>query len=109
MRRVRAIALTGARRLAALPDLVTIAESGYPGFQSGIWYGVIAPARTPPEVIARLNGDLVKIVRSADVTASLNAEGADIEASTPEVFAEHIRAETARWAKVIKEAKIAVN
>ena len=107
--RVRAIALTGARRLGALPDLVTIAESGYPGFQSGIWYGVIAPARTPPEVIARLNADLVKIVRSADVTASLNAEGADIEASTPEAFAEHIRVETARWATVIKEAKIAVN
>ncbi len=86
-----------------------VAESGYPEFQSGIWYGVIAPARTPPDTIARLNAELVKIIRTPDFLASLRAEGADVIASTPEVFGEHIRRETARWAAVIKEAKIITN
>ena len=107
--RVRAVALTGLKRSAVLPNTPTIAESGYPDFQSGIWYGVIAPARTPLEVIARLNTELIKIVRTPDFLASLKAEGADVVASSPEVFGEHIRRETSRWAAVIKEAKIVTN
>lgn len=107
--RVRAIALTSLKRSTVLPDLPTIAESGYPGFESGIWYGVVAPARTPPEVIARLNAELVKIVRTPDFLASLKTEGAEAVASTPAYFGDHIKQETARWAKVIKEAKISVN
>lgn len=106
--RVRAIALTSLKRSTVLPDLPTIAESGYPGFQSGIWYGVIAPARTPPEIIERLNAELVKIVRTPDFLASLKNEGAEAVASTPAYFGNHIKQETARWAKVIKEAKISV-
>lgn len=106
--RVRSIALTSLKRSPILPELPTIAESGYPGFQSGIWYGVIAPARTPPEVIARLNSDLVKIVRSPDFLESLKAEGADPVASTPDYFGEFIRKEIARWEKVIKAANISV-
>ena len=107
--RVRAIALTGIKRSDVLPNTPTVAESGYPEFQSGIWYGVIAPARTPPDTIARLNAELVKIIRTPDFLASLKTEGADVVASTPEVFGEHIRRETARWAAVIKEAKIITN
>ena len=107
--RVRAIALTSLKRSPTLPDLPTIAESGYPGFQSGIWYGVVAPARTPPEIIARLNAELVKIVRTPDFLASLKTEGAEVVASTPAYFGDHIKQETARWAKVIKEANISVN
>ena len=107
--RVRAIALTGAKRSAVLPNTPTVAESGYPDFQSGIWYGVIAPARTPVDTIARLNAELVKIIRTPDFLASLRAEGADVVASTPEVFGEHLKRETSRWAKVIKEAKIVTN
>ena len=107
--RVRAIALTGLKRSAVAPNTPTIAESGYPDFQSGIWYGVIAPARTPPDTIARLNAELIKIIRTADILASLQAEGADVVASSPEVFGEHIRRETSRWAVVIKEAKIVTN
>ncbi len=107
--RLRSIALTGSKRSPLLPDLPTIAESGYPGFQSGIWYGVLAPARTAPEIIGRLNTELVKIVRSPDFLESLNAEGAQEVASTPEYFGDYIRHEIARWAKVITEAKIAVN
>lgn len=107
--RVRAIALTGVKRSDVLPNTPTVAESGYAEFQSGIWYGVIAPARTPPETIARLNAELVKIIRTPDFLASLKTEGADVVASTAEVFGEHIRRETARWAAVIKEAKIITN
>lgn len=107
--RVRAIALTGAKRSAVLPNTPTVAESGYPDFQSGIWYGVIAPARTPVDTIARLNAELVKIIRTPDFLASLRAEGADVVASTPEVFGEHLKRETSRWAKVIKEEKIVTN
>ena len=104
--RVRAVALTSLKRSAVLPDTPTIAESGYADFQSGIWYGVIAPARTPADTITRLNAELVKIIRTPDFLASLRAEGADVVASSPEVFAEHLKRETHRWAAVIKAAKI---
>ena len=107
--RLRGIALTGLKRSSLLPNLPTIAESGYPGFQSGIWYGVLAPARTPPEIVARLNSELVKIVRSPDFLESLTAEGAQAVASSPEYFGDFIKHEIARWAKVIKEAKISTN
>ena len=107
--RVHAIALTGLKRSAVLPNTPTVAESGYADFQSGIWYGVVAPARTPPEIVARLNSELVKITRTPDFLASLKAEGAEVVASSPDYFAEHIKRETSRWALVIKEAKIITN
>lgn len=107
--RVRAVALTSLARSPLLPSLPTVAESGYPGFQSGIWYGVVAPARTPTEVVAKLNAEFGKIVRSPEVLASLSADGAAVVASSPEQFGEHIRTETARWAKVLREAKITAN
>lgn len=106
--RVRPIAVTSLKRSSALPQIPTIAESGYRGFESGIWYGVIAPAGTPPEAVARLNAELVKITRSPDFMADLNRTGAQPVGSTPEAFADFIREQTARWAKVIKEANIAV-
>lgn len=106
--RVRAVAMTSTKRSAVLPNIPTIAESGYPEFQSGIWYGVIAPARTPADTIARLNTELVKIIRTPEILASLQAEGADVVASSPEVFGEHLKRETSRWATVIREAKIVV-
>ena len=107
--RLRVLAATGKSRSPSFPDAPTIAESGYPGFQSGIWYGVIAPAGTPPEIIARLNTELVKIVRTPDFLQSLAGEGADPVASTPAYFGDFIKKETARWAKIIKEANIKAN
>ena len=104
--RVRSIALTSLKRYAVLPELPTIAESGYPGFHSGIWYGVVGPAGMPPEIIARLNSELVKIVRSPEFVLSLSAEGAEPVASSPDYFGDYILKETARWAKVIKTANI---
>ena len=104
--RLRGLAVTSLQRSTAVPDLPTIAESGYPGFQSGVWYGVVAPAKTPPEIVARLNSEMVKIVRNPDFAQKLAAQGADAIGSSPEQFGEHLRAETARWAKIIREAKI---
>ena len=107
--RVRSIALTGLKRSSVLPEVPTISESGYPGYQSGIWYGVVAPARTPAEIITRLNTELVKIVRTPEFLENLKAEGAEPVASAPDYFADHIKKETARWAKVIREANITPN
>ena len=103
---LRGIALTGLKRSAILPDTPTVAESGYPGFQSGIWYGVVATGRTPQDIIARLNTELVRIVRTPEFTNSLSAEGADVVAGSPEAFGEFLKAEIARWAGVIRGAKI---
>ena len=104
--RLRGIAVTSLQRSSAVPELPTVAESGYPGFQSGVWYGVLAPARTPAEIVARLNAELVKIARSRDFQEVLHADGAVLVAGTPEQFGEFIRRETARWAGIIKAANI---
>lgn len=107
--RLRGIAVTSLKRSPAVPELPAIAESGYPGFQSGVWYGVLALARTRPEIIARLNAELVKIVRTPEFTQGLAAEGAVPVASSPESFGDFIKTETVRWAKIIKSANIASN
>jgi tripartite-type tricarboxylate transporter receptor subunit TctC len=104
--RLRGLAVTSLQRSAAVPELPTIDESGYKGFQSGVWYGVVAPARTPPEIVARLNAELVKIVRQPDFVKTLGAQGAVAIGSSPEHFGAYLKSETARWAKIIKEANI---
>ena len=103
--KLRGLAVTSPKRSPAVPELPTIAET-YPGFQSGVWYGVLAPAKTPPEIVARLNSELVRIVKTPEFTKTLAAEGAEPVASTPEYFGDFIRTETARWAKIIKAASI---
>ena len=110
--RLRGIAVTSLKRSPAVPELPALAELGYPGFQSGVWYRVLAPARTRPEIIARLNSELVKIVkivRTPEFSQSLAAEGAVPVASTPEFFGECIKTETKRWARITKAANIASN
>ncbi|MBI2224720.1 MAG: tripartite tricarboxylate transporter substrate binding protein, partial [Betaproteobacteria bacterium] len=107
--RLRGLAVTSLKRSSATPDLPTIAESGYPGFQSGVWYGVLAPAGTPPEIVSRLNAELVKITRNPEFLQRLTAEGGEAVGSSPEQFGNYIKTETARWAKIIKEANITAN
>ena len=97
-----AIAVTSPKRLAALPDVPTVAESGYPGFQVDNMYGVLAPRGTPPEAVRKLHEDIVRAVRSPDTTKALEAASIDIVANTPEEFADYIRSETAKWAQVVK-------
>ncbi|MGH8640629.1 MAG: Bug family tripartite tricarboxylate transporter substrate binding protein [Burkholderiales bacterium] len=100
--KVRALAVTGARRSPALADVPTIAEQGFPGVEATAWYGVLAPAATPKPVVVRLHGELVKVFKSADVVQRLDALGFEMVGSTPEQFGAYIRSETGKWAKVVK-------
>jgi len=106
--KLRALAVTTARRSAALPDLPTIAESGVPGYENSTWHGWLAPAGTPPAILQRLNAELVKSANAPDVAARLAPDGGEAVGSTPEAFAQHIASEIARWRKVVKEAGVRI-
>jgi tripartite-type tricarboxylate transporter receptor subunit TctC len=105
--RLRALAVSGTRRAAALPDVPTVAET-LPGFEVITWYGLFAPAGTPREFMVRLHNETVKALASPEVKQRLSAQGFDAEGNTPEQFAEVIRRDLARWKKVIAAAKIRV-
>jgi tripartite-type tricarboxylate transporter receptor subunit TctC len=90
------------KRLAIMPDLPTIAESGVPGYDANQWYGVLAPAATPRDIVMKLNADIVKVLARPDVKERLAADGAEPVGGTPEQFAAHIKSEIARWAPVVK-------
>jgi tripartite-type tricarboxylate transporter receptor subunit TctC len=102
--RVRGIAVSSAKRSVALPQVPTIAESGVPGFEVVGWYGVLAPAHTPPAIVSRLNREFVKIVQAPDIRDRLTGEGAEPVGNTPAEFGAFLKADIARWAKVIKQA-----
>ncbi|HTD91558.1 MAG TPA: tripartite tricarboxylate transporter substrate binding protein [Burkholderiales bacterium] len=106
--RVRALAVTSVKRIAPLPDVPTIAESGLPGYDATSWYGVLAPARTPRTIIDKLNAEIVRAVRAPELSNRLQSEGALPVGNSPEQFAAFIQRELDRWAKVIKEAGIKV-
>ena len=103
---VRPIAVTGAQRSPALPDVPTLAESGAPDQESDIIAGLLVPGGTPPEIVERLNRETVKVVAMPDVRARLSALGFEPIGSTPKQFAERIRSEIDKWAKVIRAAGI---
>jgi tripartite-type tricarboxylate transporter receptor subunit TctC len=100
--RLRALAVTSRERLPAMPELPTISESGLKGYESAQWYGVLAPAGTPADILSLLNTHIAKIMQAPDMKQRLTAEGLVTVGSTRDQFAAHIRAETAKWAKVIK-------
>ncbi|MCW5603088.1 MAG: tripartite tricarboxylate transporter substrate binding protein [Burkholderiales bacterium] len=100
--KLRALAVTGAKRSSALSDVPTIAEQGFPGVEATAWYGVLAPAGTPKPVIARLHGEFVKILKMPDVVQKMDGLGFEIIGSTPEQFAAYIQSETKKWEKVVK-------
>jgi len=102
--RLRAIAVTSAKRSQVLPDLPTFNESGLPGFDAAAWQGVVVPAGTPAEIVTRLNAEINKAMQDAGVRARLAGQGADVLGSTPGEYAAYIRAEMPRWAKAIKES-----
>ena len=106
--RLRAIAMTGSKRSAAIPDIPTVAEAGLKGYETGSWYGVVAPAGTPKYAIDKLNSEIVRITKSPQVTNKLVEEAVIPVGSTPAEFAAYIKAEIARWGKVIKTAGIAL-
>ena len=100
------LAVTSAKRSSKLPDTPTVAEQGVPGFESVAWWGVVAPAGTPAAVIARLNEELVKALKTPEVADKLAAQGMDVAGSKPEVLQSFLQAEITRWAKVVKDNKI---
>ena len=100
------LAVTSAKRSPRLPDVPTVAEQGVPGFESVAWWGVVAPAGTPPAIIARLNEELVKALKTPEVAEKLAAQGMDVVGSKPEALQSFLQAEIARWAKVVKDNKI---
>jgi len=100
--RLRAIAVTSAKRSAAMPQLPTVAEQGLPGFESGTWFALLAPAGTPGEIVARLNAEVSRVTASAEVRSRLAAQGAEPQSGTPDQVAAHIRKEIDKWAKAIK-------
>ncbi len=102
--RLRAVAVTSAKRAAQMPDVPTIAESGYPGFEATTWYGLLAPAGTPAVIIARLNAELNRVLGMPDVRERLAAEGGDVLGGTPERFASLLKADHAKWGRVVKES-----
>jgi len=100
--KLRALAVTGPQRSQAVPDVPTIAESGFPGFEARSWFGVLAPANTPKPVIARLHADIVKALQHPDVKQRLTGIGFEIVGSSPDEFGAYIRSEIKKWAKVVK-------
>jgi len=102
--RLRALGVTSAKRASRASDIPTIAEAGVPGYEAVQWYGVLAPAGTPRPVITRLHAEVVRVLQQPDIRERFLSDGAEAVGSSPEEFAAFIRAETAKWAKVIKDA-----
>jgi tripartite-type tricarboxylate transporter receptor subunit TctC len=107
--RIRAIAVTSAKRSTAAPDIPTVAESGVPGYDAPSWWGFLAPAGTPKDIITRLNTDTLKALRARDVHELLIRQGMDPAGSTPAEFDAYLRADIAKWTKVVQEAGIKAN
>jgi len=102
--KLRPIAVTTAKRSPELPDVPTIAEAGLPGYEATSWFGLLAPAKTPADIVNRIDAALVKVLANPEVKKKLSEQGAEPYAETPEQFAAFIKAETAKWGKVVKES-----
>jgi tripartite-type tricarboxylate transporter receptor subunit TctC len=102
--RLRAIAVTSAKRSSELPNAPTIAESGYRGFEANTWYGLLAPAGTPPAIVARLNAEVNRALATPELRHRLAAEGGEALGGSPEQFASFLKAEHAKWGRVVRES-----
>ncbi|RZM00299.1 MAG: tripartite tricarboxylate transporter substrate binding protein [Variovorax sp.] len=107
--KLRALAVTTAQRSGTLPDVPTLAESGLAGFDQGTWFGILAPAATPKEIVAKLNAEMVKIIQSPDFKRRMDEIGAEPVADTPAQMAQRIRDDTARYARLVKESKVEID
>jgi tripartite-type tricarboxylate transporter receptor subunit TctC len=104
--RLRPLALADKRRSSILPDVPTMAEAGFPGVETGTWYGILAPARTPPAIIAHVQSVIVRILQAPDLKTRILNQGVDIVASSPAEFEKFIIAEVAKWSRVVKAAGV---
>lgn len=107
--RLRVLATTGRARMTELPEVPTMSESGLPGYEVYVWYGVVAPAGTPQDIITKLNHELVRIFNLPDVKSRLLAQGGELATGSPEEFADFIRKDVAKWNQVIRDAGIQPN
>ncbi|MCW5231774.1 tripartite tricarboxylate transporter substrate binding protein [Verminephrobacter eiseniae] len=107
--RLRALAITSARRSGQLPDTPTLAESGYPGFDVTTWYGILAPAGTPAAIVQQLNQAINQALAQPDVAEKLRSEGGEVLGGSAERFAELLRTEVPRWGKIVKDSGASVN
>jgi tripartite-type tricarboxylate transporter receptor subunit TctC len=106
--KLNAIAVLGAKRAKQLPDVPTVSESGLPGYELTNWFGLALPGGTPRELVTRVHDDVTRVLQQNDVREKLVEMGADVVGSTPQEFGAFMNAESAKWAKVIKEANIRV-
>ena len=104
--RLKVLATGSAKRLPMLPDVPTVAESGIPGYESSSWYGFVAPANLPPDVLQKLNAEIVRALREPDVMEKLTSAGVIVVAGTPQEFAAHIRSEMDKSARIVRAANI---
>ncbi len=104
--RLVVLAAAGSRRSSLAPDVPTLAELGYPGVEADLWYGMLAPAATPRDIVARVNADMIKALGLAEVKSALAAQGMEVAPSSPEAMAALMRRDAARWAAVVKQAGI---
>ena len=104
--RMRPLAVTTTKRSPGLPNVPTIAENGYPGFDAPAWWAVLASAKTPPEIIKRMNEELNKVLKNPEVAKKLDAQGIDISGGTPEQARTFIEKQMVIWAKVVKDNDI---
>ena len=104
--RLRILAVTGRNREPTIPEVPTVSEAGVPGYAFDIWFAMFAPAKTPQPIIALLNKEIVRSLAAADMREKLAQTGVNVETSTPAQLAKHLRAEVAKWAKIIKSANI---
>lgn len=107
--KLRALAVSSIKRAQVAPGVPTVAESGFPGYDVSGWYGILAPAKTPPDIVNRLNSEIVTILRSPAAAERLAMDGSEAVGNTPEQFAAHIKSEIAKWGKVVKAAGIIVD
>jgi tripartite-type tricarboxylate transporter receptor subunit TctC len=106
--KVRALAVTGAKRSGAIPEMPTMMEAGVKGYESSTWYGVVAPAGTPPAVVNKINAEIVAILKQPEINERLSREGAEPVGDTPQEFAAFNKAEVEKWGKVIRAAGLRV-
>jgi tripartite-type tricarboxylate transporter receptor subunit TctC len=104
--KLRALAVAGDTRAKALPEVPTVAEAGFPGYEANSWNGIVAPAGTPHAIINRLNAEMLKILASREVIEYMTADGAEPAGNSPDQFSAYIRSEHAKWAKVIRAANL---
>jgi tripartite-type tricarboxylate transporter receptor subunit TctC len=106
--KLRALAVSTAKRQATAPDVPTIAEAGVPDYDTSSWFAFVVPAKTPPEIIRKMNADTVAVLREPAIKARLDKLGVIVVGSTPEALGAHLKDEMAKWAPVIKAANIKV-